>query len=307
MNAKRAPTIDVDRLPSMIPWIEHKSARQNALMFPIVAVPLYKLIDPENGSVRYSDRESLAKQFAIDPRVRLVLSGVGRDPNLERYWATANPPELLAQLQKLDISLITTPNFSVLSDVPRTDNLHAMKRSLNAFVDMAEAGLPTALHINARTERDYQRWAEVVGERDEVQCLAVEFATGAGRGDRIKWHVRQLRELAETVNRPIRLIIRGGSRMMEDLRLSFSSVTLIDTNAFSKTRSRKKAFFTTAGNLIWQSSPTSVGEPLDDLLQHNVSTLHSHHIYLERFHSDRRIAATLGFDRSTDYRYRKSV
>src|SRR3546814_15481347 len=99
---------------------------------------------------------------------------------------------MLQQLAALDIALITPPNYSVLTDVPRTDNLHAMKRILMATVEMMQAGLPTALHANARTERDFERWGELIAERPGIQYLAFEFATGAGRGERLDWHVAQI-------------------------------------------------------------------------------------------------------------------
>lgn len=306
MDAMRAPKNEVSALPSMIPLIEHNSARRGTLNFPIVAVSLYKLIDLDKGVVRFADREQLASQLGIDPHARLVVSGVGRDRKIERYWALANRPAMLAQLHDLDVSLITPPNFSVLTDVPRTDNLHAMKRIMIAFAEMAQAGLPTALHINARTDRDYERWAEVIAERTEIQCLAVEFATGAGRGSRIDWHIARLQELATSAGRPLRLIMRGGNRGMEALRSTFLAVTMIDTDAFSKTRCRKQAFFTKAGKLLWQSHPTAAGEPLDDLLQHNVATLHSQHIYLERMHADRRLAASLRAIHTMEDRNRKA-
>lgn len=307
MNAPRTPEIDVAPLPSMVPLIEHNSARCDALNFPIVAIPLYRLIDLDVGRLRFADRSALAKQFGIDPHARLVVSGVGRDRKIERYWALANRPAALAQLQQLDVSLITPPNFSVLTDVPRTDNLHAMKRIMIAFTEMVQAGLPTALHLNARTERDYERWAEVIAVRSEIQCLAVEFATGAGRGHRIDWHVARLQELATAAGRPLRLIMRGGTRALESLRLSFESVMMIDTDAFNKTRCRKQATFTEAGNLVWRSSPTAKGEPLDHLLQHNVATLHSHHTYLERLHADHRLARSSNGMRAVENRNRKAI
>ena len=307
MDAPRAPEIDVATLPSMVPLIEHNSARRGPLNFPIVAIPLYLLIDLDIGRLRFADRDALAKQFSIDPHARIVVSGVGRDRKIERYWAVANRPAALAQLQQLGISLITPPNFSVLTDVPRTDNLHAMKRIMIAFTEMVQAGLPTALHLNARTERDYERWAEVIAARNEIQCLAVEFATGAGRGHRIEWHVTRLQELAKAAGRPLRLVMRGGTRALEALRSSFEAVTMIDTDAFNKTRCRKQASFTDAGKLVWRNSPTARGEPLDDLLQHNVATLHSHHTYLERLHADHRLAASLRAVRAMDDGDRKAV
>jgi len=307
MAAPRAPEITVEPLPSMVPFIEHNSARCSTLNFPIVAIPLYKLIDLDRGILRFADRNALARQFGIDANARLVVSGVGRDRKIERFWALANRPDLLAQLQLLSVALITPPNYSVLTDVPRTDNLHAMKRIMLCFAEMAQAGLPTALHVNARTERDYERWAEVIAARNEVQCLAVEFATGAGRGRRIDWHVVQLRKLAADVGRPLRLVLRGGSRVLESLRHSFPAVTMIDTDAFNRTRSRRAAEFTPAGKLVWRSHPTAKGEAIDGLLQHNVATLHSHHTYLERLHADRRHALSSTDINSIEYRNRQAL
>lgn len=288
-TAPRAPEVSVDPLPSMVPLIDHNSARQGRLNFPIIAITLYALIDLSNGLLKVKDREALASQFGIGSEARIVVSGVGRDRKIERYWELPNRAELLAQLQSLGIALITPPNFSVLTDVPRTDNLHAMKRILLAWVEMAEAGLPAALHVNARTERDYQRWADLIAARPEIQSIAIEFATGAGRGSRIAWHVARLRQLAADVNRPLRLIVRGGARALEPLRQSFDAVTVIDTDAFHKTLRRKQAYFTESGELRWRGHPTATGEPLDGLLQQNVATLHSHHTYLERLHADRRV------------------
>ena len=292
INARRVPEVAADALPSMVPLIEHSSARRGRLNFPIVALPLYTLIDLGKATLKFKDREALAEQFGIDPHARIMVSGVGRDRKIERYWELSNRAELLAQLRSLGISLITPPNFSVLTDVPRTDNLHAMKRILITWVEMAEAGLPAALHVNARTERDYHRWAELIAARPEIQSIAVEFATGAGRGSRIDWHVARLRQLAADVNRPLRLIARGGARVLEPLRQSFDAVTVIDTDAFAKTRCRMQAYFTESGRLRWRSFPTATGEPLDGLLQHNVATLHSHHTYLDRLHADRRLAVS---------------
>lgn len=307
MDAPLAPRIDIPALPSMVPLIEHNSARREMLKFPIVALSLYRLIDLDTGALRFANREELAKQLGIDPRARLVVSGVGRDRKIERYWALPNRQATLARLQQLGISLITPPNFSVLTDVPRSDNLHAMKRIMLTFVEMAQAGLPAALHVNARTERDYRRWAELIATRNEIQCIAVEFATGAGRGGRIEWHVAQLQKLANFVQRPLRLIIRGGTRAIELLRYSFDAVTMIDTDAFNKTRCRKEALFTDAGKLVWRPHPTAPGAPLDDLLQHNVAVLHSHHTYLERLHADRRLTNSLVITKPVEYRNRKTM
>ena len=276
----------------MVPLIEHSTARVGTLNSPIVALPLHALLDINAGTLRYPDRDLLSQKFGIDPNARMVISGVAPDGSSERYWAAADRAAMLEQLAALDIALITPPNYSVLTDVPRTDNMHAMKRILMAAVEMMQAGLPTALHVNARTERDYERWAELIAERPEIQCLAFEFATGTGRGERLDWHVAQLSALAARVPQPLGLVVRGGMRALEPLRASFAAVTMIDTAAFTKTRCRQEAQFRPDGKLVWRKHPTLHGAPIDALLQQNVAALHSHHIILERTHAETRHYAT---------------
>jgi hypothetical protein len=287
-NVPRAPLIAVEALPPMVPLIEHATGRVGTLNSPIVALPLYALLDIDAGTLRYPDRAALSQKFGIDPNARLVVSGVARDKKIERYWAAKDRPAMLEQLAALDIALITPPNYSVLTDLPRTDNLHAMKRILMATVEMVQAGLPTALHPNARTERDYERWGELIAARPEIQYLAFEFATGAGRGERLDWHVAQLTALASRVPQPLGLVVRGGMRALEPLRAAFAAVTMIDTDAFTKTRCRQEAQFRHDGKLVWRKHPTPLGAPIDALLQRNVAALHSHHIILARTHAEKR-------------------
>lgn len=288
-NASRAPIVPIAPLPPMVPLIDHATARVGTLNSPIVGLPLYALLDIDANTLRYPDRAGLSRKFGIDPNARLVISGVARDRRIERYWAAKARAKMLEQLAALDIALITPPNYSMLTDVPRTDNLHAMKRILMAAVEMMQAGLPTALHVNARTERDYQRWTELIAERPEIQYLAFEFATGTGRGARLDWHVTQLTALAGRVPQPLGLVVRGGMRALEPLRAAFASVTMIDTDAFTKTRCRQEAQFRPDGKLVWRKHPTPRGAPIDALLQQNVAALHSHHIILERTHAERRL------------------
>src|SRR3546814_18220547 len=130
--------------------------------------------------LRYPDRTALSQKFGIDPNARLVVSGVARDKKIERYWAAKDRPAMLQQLAALDIALITPPNYSVLTDVPRTDNLHAMKRILMATGEMLQAGLPLAIHENAHTETHLCPRGEVITESPQIPHLVFAFTTGAG-------------------------------------------------------------------------------------------------------------------------------
>src|SRR5207249_4165551 len=52
---------------------------------------------------------------------------------------------------------------SMFLDVPRWDNLHNMKRIALCWSELVSRGLPTSLHLNARTDRDWERWIEFIG------------------------------------------------------------------------------------------------------------------------------------------------
>lgn len=54
----------------------------------------------------------------------------------------------------------------------------------------------------------------------------------------------QLCALAARVRRPLALVIRGGGRKLGELRRHFANVSLIETEAFSRTIRRRRAYLT---------------------------------------------------------------
>lgn len=274
-TAPRTVANGVPELPAIIPFVDHRYGRETILDEPAIAISLYELVNLATGKPHVSSRAELSARFLIPEGSAIVVSGVDKDAPIERWWELEDRATILAALRALGVALVTTPNYSVLTDVPRTDNLHAMKRILLAWTEMARAGLPAALHVNGRTQHDYARWAELITDRPEIELLAFEFATGCGRGERIDWHVGQLCALADRVGRPLALVIRGGGRKLDVLRRHFSNVTLIDTEAFSRTIRRRRAHLTESGRLKWAKFLTPVGAPIDDLLAHNVALVRS--------------------------------
>src|SRR5690348_16952720 len=111
--------------------------------------------------------------------------------------------------------------------------------------------MPAALHLNARTDRDWFRWTDYIVARPEVTHVSFEFGTGAGWARRSEWHAAHLATLAQSVGRPLHLIIRGGAKLLPSLLRAFSNVTIIDTSVFTKTRSRQRAMVQPSGVLAW--------------------------------------------------------
>jgi hypothetical protein len=270
-NVPRAPILSYQDLPLVLPVIDHGSCRETILQEGHIAVPLHRLYHKKTGTIRFQNKSELCDHFKIRSDAVIVASGVGRDHLIEPFWRL-NSADFLERLAALDIALFTVPNFSLFTNVPRQDNLHAMKRIALAWAAMTTAGLPTALHVNARTENDYVRWLAFVRERPEVKALAFEFGTGAGSESRIDFHVDRLCALAEASGRSVDLVLRGGVRRLPTLRNHFARVFVLDSTPFSKTRQRQRAVIDCQDRLDWERAFSTFGngKPVDALLDHNI-------------------------------------
>ncbi|MGH9351047.1 MAG: hypothetical protein ACRD2G_02630 [Terriglobia bacterium] len=270
-NVPRAQVLAAPRLPSLVPILFHGNKRVVPFRAsPAVCLPLYKVIHRENGEARYESPQHLAEAFRIMPDMPVILTGTAPDPPLERWWSLGpQRREAIHVLQGLGIALVTTPNYSLFVDQPRWDDLHNMKRIALVHEEFLSGGLPAALHVNARTDRDWSRWREYIGMRPEVTHIAFEFTTGAGCAERMKWHANELVRLARITERPLHLVVRGGGKVLPMLVRAFSSVTLLETSAFIKTMHRQRATLTTKSMLSWNPSATKASEMLDTLLAEN--------------------------------------
>lgn len=269
----RLQPLPVSKLPAILPLIYHGSSRVSALATQAVGLSLYQMIDRRNGEVRYSCRKEIEKEFKLLPNTTIVLSGTAKDKSLERWWSLGkNRRIIIRQLRELGINCVTTPNYSLFTDQPRFDDLHSIKRIAITHHEFLSEGLPAALHVNARTETDWIRWTDYVGNRNEITHIAFEFGTGAGWSRRIWWHAEQLIKLAEAVDHPLHLIVRGGTSVFSELREAYDGISLLETSSFIKTMKRQRATISNNG-VTWTSSQTKVGTPLDDLFSANVQTL----------------------------------
>ena len=267
----------LNRLPSndvaaYAPLIDRWNRRNAPLKTSTVAVPMRMLFSHRTGKSAFQSRDELLKRFLVSSNAQLVISGVDEDARVENYWGLARDAGIVASLKSLNPALVTVPNFSLLSNVPRHDNLANMKRIAIAWHELIEEGVPTALHVNARTERDWQRWSDFVREREEVEWISFEFGTGARVNHRGDWFAQQLCQMAQNAGRPLRIAIRGAMHLTA-LRESFERVLVIDSTPYHKTLHRQRACLTPTGEVRWRRGFTLSEQLLDDLLQHNLDLL----------------------------------
>lgn len=261
-------------LPSSIPLVYSRGRRKKAFGPRAVALVLYQMIDRHRGVLRFDNRAEMCDHFGICRNTPIVLTGTDDDRPLERWWALGGRRRaLLRGLSDMGIVSATTPNFSVFSDVPRWDNLHAMKRIAICWHEMVEAGIPTALHVNARTDTDWQRWTRFVQERSEVSAITYEFATGAAGTRRQAYHVRALRRLADSVPQSLSLVVRGALIALGDLANSFERVTMIDSTTYMKTAHRTSGTLLENGRVSWAPAIDRPDVDIDSLMDHNYLTM----------------------------------
>jgi hypothetical protein len=266
----RVQSLKTPNLPTVMPLIYHSYRRQRTLRADAVALSLYQLYDRRTGLPRYSSREQLAAAFRIDASSTLVLTGTDCDNTIENWWKIADD-RLLRNFRQLGIDFVTTPNFSLFTNVPRWDDLHSIKRIALSWELIMRAGISAAPHINARNDTDYLNWTRFVVDHPEITHIAFEFGTGAGYKGRTDWHLAHLLRFAADVPRPLSILLRGRSVAPKLVR-AFAHLTVIETDSFTKTIRRQRA--TLAGDdLRWSPNPTARFEPLDDLLAHNVASV----------------------------------
>ncbi len=255
-------------LPSSVPLIYARGVRREPFNPEFAAVSLYDLIDRTRARIKFESRTQLQNHFGLHHSTRIIASGTQQDPPLERWWDLSSQRRgVLEQLLAIGIEGVTAPNFSVFSDVPRWDNFHAMKRIAICCTEMLDIGLPCALHVNARSPRDWERWADFVRAREEIDAISYEFATGAAV--RLWYHLDELRHLADRVNRPLKLVVRGALYELRSLRESYAEVAMLDSTTYLRTVNRKIAEVRLDGRAYWKSAPDRPDVDLDALLEHN--------------------------------------
>lgn len=274
-NVPRAHLLDAPDLPRLVPVIFHGNRRVSSVPFAVAALPLYRMFDRRSGVPRFADHASLCRAFGIAPGTVIVLTGTDRDPPLERWWGFGREVRrvVVRALKDAGVKLVTTPNYSLFLDRPRWDDLHAMKRIALVHEEFLSEGVPAALHVNGRTDKDFRRWGAYVAMRPEITHLAYEFTTGTGLVGQREQHAAWLAGVAETAGRPLHLVIRGGIEVLSILSAAFKRVTVLDTSIFMKTVMRRRAITTDDMRLSWRKAPTETGAPLDDLLADNLAAV----------------------------------
>jgi hypothetical protein len=266
-EGRTLPNVD---LPEMIPIVKDRACRTSEFAAHGAAVPLQRIFSMRSGNLSAANRTSLDTRFQLATGNPLVITGVGYDDGLERYWEQGRAADLARQIAGLNVALMTSPNFSLFTDVPRHENLYNMKRIVICWEELIKQGVPTALHLNGRTDHDWVRWTNFVIAHHEISSVAFEFTSGSA-GRRARWYVRKLRAFAAKVERKLTLVIRGGTAHLGELAGVFDRVVVLSMKPYVATMRRQRLEWRANEPLRWHSDPTPEGTALDALFSYNVS------------------------------------
>lgn len=260
------------KLPDVAMLVEGNAVKDGvSRLLHHVAVPLSMAIAEAGQLTRAKSRSELEKTFGLAPRDGWILTGVERDSYVERMWRIHSPRKVYAGLRKAGAIFATTPNFSTIADVPRHDNLHAMMRIAWTWHEMVEAGLPTGLHINGRTDHDFVRWAQFAKRQLNLRAVAFEFLTGAEPKEDGQRYVERLKLFVRASGRDdLLLVLRGGQQWLPELRHYFAHVLVIDSGAYFKTIHRQRTDIANDGRPQYRSHKTRSASEMRALFHHNV-------------------------------------
>jgi len=267
-NISRCAPVKFERISGYAPLIHHAYSRSSTFPGEIVSLSLYELLD-RDGAPKYFSRSDVARQFRIRSDARLIITGVDRDALLERLWRSTHREAIAVMLRSLEVSLVTSPNFSVYNNVPRTENLYNIKRSALIAQEFLGRRVPVAIHVNACTDTDYLRYSEFLAGRPEFDAISFEFITGPGFPSRVGWHVKKLIELSNAVARPLQLVMRGGTSTLGLLSAAFPNIVAVDSDPLQCALRRKRMIFGNEGRVRYVDNKLPKGEPVDELLAQN--------------------------------------
>lgn len=264
------PVLASPTIPPYLPMMFHGSALVRRFDLSAVAIPLYRFFD-RFADCRFDSSAAVRDTFRLSNATGLILSGVAQDHEVERWWnlETRGRVKAIGNFRRLGVSMVTTPNFSLMVDRPRWDDLHSMRRIVLAYHELVSEGQPAALHVNGRTRQDFQRWGDYVSSHPEITHIAYEFTTGTRNPGRMQQHAEWLAELSLASSKRLGLLLRGGSMIAARLGHHFD-VSFIDSSPFEKAQHRMIASLGADGQRYWEKHPTMLGEPVDGLFVENL-------------------------------------
>lgn len=270
LDLPRIEPKQLGNFPLLIPVIQAGYLRHAECSSEVIGLKMQSLFRLGNGAPLNITRHDLARKFRIRADAKLFVTSIDIDQVLENLWKSPSRKTIFEWIASLDPECVTVPNFSLFCDAVRTEDLYNMKRIAILWHEMESAGIKTAIHLNARTDNDWDRWIGFLKAHPEIRAVAFEFNTVSNKARRT-WYLEKLLKMKQNVDRPLRLLVQGGREFLPRLRAAFESTSTFSTDAYINMVKRKKLAIE---GLKLKKRNYSCGTPsdFDHLLDSNIST-----------------------------------
>lgn len=230
-------------LPTYIPLVQHGYSG-GPVDLPWAAVSLHDIASALHlgrpGPGATLDPAALRARFGLGSATRVVVVGIGKDADIERFWAVHRRREAATLLAQLGVTCVIPPNFSLALDEPRPTHLHSKRRSLLCASAFAAAGLTAVPVVQTLTPHDWRIFEAFLRERPDVRYVAAEFQTGLVAKDRARAMLKAFGVLQANLGRRLHMIAIGGGHHRELLREHVGAVTVIDSTPWFKSMMRRR-------------------------------------------------------------------
>jgi len=256
--------------PRYIPVIHGGSKRDAPLMTTWAALPIDRVCTHKirrRYKTRFDTKAEYLKSFRLGPTTRLLFLGIGKDRHLERYWRYKDDVDVPFTLARAGFDAAVAPNFSFFLDEPRTQHMHARKRSLLCATEFARVGIAPVVYMHALSRGDWQICEDFLRERHDVQIVCKEFQTGGASAELGRAKIRNVSELQQRIGRQLHLIAVGAARFVPVLDRYLSAWTVLDSVPYMRSMKRRR-FWLDGGRPRWRPAH---GTPIDELLMTNVA------------------------------------
>lgn len=221
-----------ERLPTFVPLLDSSASATKMgqrFAWPAYGVPLRRVISRTPGrsgelalQPRW-ERDGAHACLDLDPhRQAAVLVGYAPDATLERFWQRRHADGLIERIAAMGFDLVTTPDFSVFADQPRSEHLLNMRRTLVVADELDTAGVRTAPTVYAYRLEDLRRWRDWIVDT-EPPLIFTPKHTLRGNEEWRRWaepHLRYLAGELDAAGVTTRVLVSGVSsaQRVADLR-----------------------------------------------------------------------------------------
>lgn len=267
-QTRTIPGVKIE-IPRYLPMFRHGFRRERALPVDFAAASTFEIV---NSSCRALDAtpDALRQRLMVRSDAAVVLVSVKQDASIESFWRHLSP-DLLSELRALNVAAVTTPNYSLFDDAPRTHSIRNLWRIVRVGEALADAGISPIMHVNAVSRQDWEFWGDFLRANPGVRYVAKEFRTGLRDDTKAADALVGLRELQQVAGRDLVPVIVGGRRVVQKLNRDFERWVLIDSVPFFATVNRREIILD-GSRARRVAAPTAPDETLDRLLRRNLAT-----------------------------------